>query len=108
MAYQRGGYATPADFGDRKLSRLTVDTRKRRHHDRFRVRQLDHPRRRPPNVDLSPREYCARPSVRSPAAPGTTDGLPGRGSLAATPLVFYLQRQGLHEFLGVRQIAFCG
>src|SRR6478609_10916684 len=65
MAYQGGGYATPADFGDRKLSRLAVDTRKRRHRDRFRVRQLDHPRRRPPNVDLSPREYCARPSLRS-------------------------------------------
>src|SRR5437588_10300076 len=63
MAYQGGDYAAPADFGDRKLSRLTVGTRKQRHHDRFGVRQLDHPRRRPPNVDLSPREYCARPSL---------------------------------------------
>src|SRR5439155_13434489 len=64
MAYQGGGCAAPADFGDRKLSRLTVGTRKQRHRDRFRVRQLDHPRRRPPNVDLSPREYFARPSLR--------------------------------------------
>ena len=31
MAYQGGGYAAPADFGDRKLSRLTVGTRKQRH-----------------------------------------------------------------------------
>ena len=38
----------------------------------------------------------------------TTGRLPGRGSLAAIPLVFYLQRQRLHEFLGVRQIALCG
>ena len=63
MAYQGGGYVAPADFGDRKLSRLTVGTRKQRHRDRFRVRQLDHLRRRLPNADLSPREYFANPSL---------------------------------------------
>ena len=40
MVYQRGGYAAPADFGDHKLSRLTVGTRRQRHRDRFRVRSL--------------------------------------------------------------------
>jgi hypothetical protein len=52
MAYQGGGYAAPADFGDRELSRLIVGTRKQRHRGRFRVRQLGHLRRRQPNVDL--------------------------------------------------------
>src|SRR5437764_13210938 len=64
MAYQGGGYVAPANFDDRKLSRLTAGTRKRRHHDRFRVRQLDRRRRKPPNADLSPREYCAHPSLQ--------------------------------------------
>ena len=38
----------------------------------------------------------------------TTGRLRGPGSLAAIPLLFYLHRQPLHEFLGVRQIALCG
>ena len=40
----------------------------------------------------------------------TTDGarLPGRRSLAASPLRPYLHRQRLHEILGVRQIALGG
>ena len=31
-----------------------------------------------------------------------------RHRLAAIPLLVYIHRQGLHEFLGVRQIALCG
>ena len=66
MAYQGGGYAAPADFGGRELSRLTVGTRKQHHRGKFRVRQLDHPRRTPPNVDLAPREYSSISSTISP------------------------------------------
>src|SRR6476659_4242859 len=66
MACRDGGSEAPPDFDGRRLSRLTVDTRKQRRRDRFRVPQLDPPRQKPPNVDRSPREYSFHHSLLRP------------------------------------------
>jgi len=43
-----------------------------------------------------------------PREPKAFTWLPGWESLAAISRVFYFERQALHKFLGVRQIALCG
>jgi hypothetical protein len=51
MACQDDDYEAPADYSDRELPRLTVDTRTPCHRGRFDVRQLDHPQQTLPNAD---------------------------------------------------------
>jgi hypothetical protein len=51
MACQDDDYEAPADYSDRELPRLTVDTRTPRHRGRFDVRQLDPPQQTLPNAD---------------------------------------------------------
>jgi hypothetical protein len=65
MACQDDDYEAPADYSDRELPRLIVDTRTRRHRGRFHVRQLDHQQQTLPNADQWSSECSALPLAAS-------------------------------------------